>query len=200
MNHLSTHSYPSLVSRSTIKPNLYQRSQTQTIASSSSDLSTVGDSKPLVTLKTRVSLLPPNSATNIRTRPPTSRPILAYRGSQTTFNNTTSKVQAAPLSVQRNGKTFSHEINSTSTSKEFSSQENGLLHDVSNRPSTAPVRSQLGSQRRTILPQVSAEQIPPVINGQSTLSRSSSSLSQGRKSGIPTIGKPQKPTSATVTR
>lgn len=160
----------------------------------------IGESKPLVTLKTRVSLLPPNSANNNRTRPPTSRPIQAYRGSQTTFHTSTAKLPTAPSSVQRTGKTFSQEFNSHSTNKEFSSHENGLLHDVSNRPSTAPVRSQVGSQRRTIVPQTSAEQIPPIANGQTTLSRSSSSLSQGRKSGIPTIGKPQKPSSATVTR
>ncbi len=75
------------------------------------------------------------------------------------------------------------------------------MHDVSNRPLTAPVRSQVGPQRRTILPQTSVEQISRSTNGQTTLPRSSStSLSQGRKSGIPTVGKPQKPSTATVTR
>jgi hypothetical protein len=143
-----------------------------------------------VTLKTRVSLLPPNSANNNRTRPPTARPIQAYRGSQTTC--------VTSSSAQRNGKTLSNEFGSTYTTKEFSSNENGLLHDVSNRPLTAPVRSQVAPQRRTILPQSSAEQ---TARSQTTLPRSSSSsLSQGRKSGIPTVGKPQKPGTATVTR
>ncbi len=143
-----------------------------------------------MTLKTRVSLLPPNSANNNRTRPPTARPIQTYRGSQTTY--------VGPSSAQRNGKTLSNEFGSTYTTKEFSSNENGLLHDVSNRPLTAPARSQVGPQRRTILPQASAEQ---TTRSQTTLPRSSSSsLSQGRKSGIPTVGKPQKPSTATVTR
>lgn len=189
--------------RSNVKPNAYQRSNTQTIVSSSYDAPVIGESRPLITLKTRVSLLPPNSANNNRTRPPTARPIHAYRGSQTTYtstNSTNSKVQGAPLAVQRNGKTLSHEVGPNPTTKEFPSNEDGLLHDVSNRPSTAPVRSQVVPQRRTILPQVSAEQIPPSTNGQTTLPRSSSSLSQGRKSGIPTVEKPQKPSSATVTR
>lgn len=71
------------------------------------------------------------------------------------------------------------------------------------------MRSQVGPQRRTILPQSSThssvEQIPPssvngTANGQTTIPRSSSTLSQGRKSGIPTVGKPQKPGPATVTR
>lgn len=70
----------------------------------------------------------------------------------------------------------------------------------------APTRSQTGPQRRTILPQTSThssvEQIPPStsVNGQPILPRSSSTLSQGRKSNIPTVGKPQKPGPATVTR
>jgi hypothetical protein len=93
------------------------------------------------------------------------------------------------------------------TGKAFSSNENGLLHDVSNKPLTAPVRSQVGPQRRTLLPQTStyasADQITPsssITNRQTIMPRSSSSLGQGRKSGIPTVGKPQKPTTATVTR
>jgi hypothetical protein len=179
--------------RSNVKPNAYQRSNTQTIISSSCDAPVINDSKPLVTLKTRVSLLPPNSANNNRTRPPTARPIQTYRGSQTTY--------VATSAVQRNGKTLSSDFGSTYTTKEFSSNENGLLHDVSNRPLTAPGRSQVGPQRRTILPQTSVEQISRPTNGQTTLPRSSStSLSQGRKSGIPTVGKPQKPSTATVTR
>jgi hypothetical protein len=158
----------------------------------------------LITLATRVSLLPPNSANNNRTRPPVARPIQPYRGSQTTYINTNaSKVQTAPSSIQRNGKKLIDTFGST-----FPSNENGLLNDVSNKPLTAPIRSQVGPQRRTVLPHSSVEQIPPtssstdiVTNGQATIPRSaSSSLSQGRKSGIPMIGKQQKPGTATVTR
>jgi hypothetical protein len=196
--------------RNSVKPNSYQRSNTQTIVSSSYDVPAINESKPSVTLSTRVSLLPPNSANNNRTRPPTARPIQPYRGSQTTFNNN-SKVQIAPSSIQRNGKKLSNDFGSTLTTKQFPTNEHGLLHDVSNKPLTAPIRSQVGPQRRTILPQSSThsstEQISPssssingAINGQPTLPRSSSSLSQGRKSGIPTVGKQLKPGSATVTR
>jgi hypothetical protein len=191
----------STVVRNGVKSNTYQRSNTQTILSSTSDAPAISESKPSVTLATRVSLLPPNSANNNRTRPPIARPLHPYRGSQTTFNNT-SKVQTAPSSfVQRNGKKLSNDFGSTYSTKQFPSNENGLLNDVSNKPLIAPTRSQVGPQRRTALPQSSVEEITPSSSiEQPTLPRSSSSLSQGRKSGIPTVGKPQRPTTATVTR
>jgi hypothetical protein len=195
----------STVIRNNVKPNNYQRSNTQTIISNSCDVPVVTVSKSSVTSTTRNSVLPPNSANNNRTRPPTTRPIQSYRGSQTTYNNN-SKAQVASSSIQRNGKTLSNDFGSTLTTKQFSSNENGLLNDVSNKPLIAPIRSQVGPQRRTILPHSSVEQIPPsssingTTNGQTTLPRSSSSLSQGRKSGIPMVGQQLKPSAAPVTR
>ncbi|CAF1470895.1 unnamed protein product [Adineta ricciae] len=185
----------------------YTRSNTQTITTSKSN----GNDAPTVTepkiLTTRASVLPPNSANNIRTRPPVAaRPIQAYRGSQTSYLNN-GKVPTAPSSVQRNGKKPAMDFGSTYTTKAFSSNENGLLNDMSNKPLTEPVRSHLAPQRRTLLPQSatysSVDQISsanPPLNRHTTVTRSSSSLGQGRKSGIPTVGKPQKPTTATVTR
>ncbi|UJR36248.1 hypothetical protein I4U23_028980 [Adineta vaga] len=187
----------------------YIRSNTQTITTNKTN----GHDTPTVTepklMTTRTSVLPSNSANNIRTRPPTARPIQAYRGSQTSYVNN-AKVPIAPSSVQRNGKKSVTDFGSTYTTKAFSSNQNGLLNDVSNKPLTEPMRSHLGPQRRTLLPQSSTyssvDQISstssanPPMNRQSTVTRSSSSLSQGRKSGIPTVGKPQKPTSATVAR
>jgi hypothetical protein len=97
-------------------------------------------------------------------------------------------------------------LGSTFTAKQFASNENNLLNDVSNKPLTTPVRSQVVPQRRTVT-QSSVEQIPPssstmdmTNNGQTSIPRSASSLSQGRKSGIPTIGKQQRPSIPTATR
>ncbi|CAF0784538.1 unnamed protein product [Adineta ricciae] len=185
----------------------YTRSNTQTITASKIN----GNDAPTVTepkiLTTRASVLPPNSANNIRTRPPVAvRPIQAYRGSQTSYLNN-GKVPTAPSSVQRTGKKPATDFGSTYTTKAFSSNENGLLNDVSNKPLTEPVRSHLAPQRRTLLPQSatysSVDQISsanPPLNRHTTVTRSSSSLGQGRKSGIPTVGKPQKPSTATVAR
>lgn len=169
---------------------------------------------PSATTNNRVGLVVPNTAPNNRTRPPVARPIQAYRGSQTNYNNnnnnSVAKVQQpVATAVQRNGKKPTTDLGSTFTAKQFSPVENGLLNDVSNKPLTGPVRSQLGAQRRTALPQSSIEQIPPSSSidmtptldlTQSSIPRSSSSsLSQGRKSGIPTIGK-QRPSMSTMTR
>ncbi len=190
--------------------NNYTRSNTQTITTNKTngyDVPVVTEPKSSST--TRTSVVPSNSTNNNRTRPPTARPIQVYRGSQTSYINNL-KVQPAPSSVQRNGTKPVNDFPSSLTGKAFSSNENGLLHDVSNKPLTAPVRSQIGPQRRTLLPQTStyasADQITPSssmdirTNRQTIMPRSSSSLGQGRKSGIPTVGKPQKPTTATVTR
>lgn len=84
-----------------------------------------------------------------------------------------------------------------------------MLNDVSNKPLTTPSRTQIVSQRRPTT-QSSVEKLQPsssidiatptLTNGQSSIPRSSSSLSQGRKSGIPTIGKQQRPSIPTATR
>jgi hypothetical protein len=151
---------------------------------------------------TRSSLAAP--ATN-RTRPPVARPLQAYRGSHTSYSNNNPKVQAVPSSVQRNGKKSANDLGSTFTAKQFPPTETSLLNDVSNKPLTTPTGVQ---QRRTVLPQSSVEQIPtsssidmtPTTNGQTSIPRSASSLSQGRRSGIPTIGKQQRPSIPTPTR
>ncbi|CAF1410696.1 unnamed protein product [Adineta steineri] len=198
------------ITKNGVKLSQYSRSNTQTITTNKSNEYDV----PVITepklLSARASVLPPNSANNNRTRPPIARPIQAYRGSQTSYINNV-KVQNASTSVQRNGRKPITDFSSTYTTKAFPPNENGLLNDVSNKPLTAPLRSQLGPQRRTIVPQSSStyssvEQILPSssvnlpTNRQATVTRSSSSLSQGRKSGIPTVGKPLKPSTATVQR
>ena len=208
--------------RTGLKPNNHRRSNTQTIttgASNGFDIPDVTETKPptpppSATTTNRAGLVAPNTAPNNRTRPPVARPIQAYRGSQTTYNNNNNnvaKVQqpVATTPVQRNGKKATTDLGSTFTAKQFSPVENGLLNDVSNKPLTGPVRSQLGTVRRTALPQSSIEQIPPSSSidmtptldlTQPSIPRSSSSsLSQGRKSGIPTIGK-QRPSMSTMTR
>lgn len=152
----------------------------------------------------RTNLVTPNTS---RPRPPVSRPLQPYRGSQTSYTNTPSKVQSIPSPTQKSVKKPTTDLNSTFTAKQFTPNENSLLNDVSNKPLTTPVRSQVGLQRRT-----PTEQIPPSsssidmtpaatpTNGQSSIPRSSSTLSQGRKSGIPTIGKQQRPSIPTATR
>jgi len=202
--------------RTGVKPNNHRRSNTQTIStnvSNNSDLPDATEPKlPLPPATTnRTTVVSSNSANNNRTRPPISRPLQSYRGSQTSYNtnNNNPKVQAAtPSSVQKSGKKPATDLNTTFTAKQFTSNENGLLNDVSNKPLTTPIRSQVGLQRRT--PQSSVEQIPPssssldmttaTTNGQTSIPRSSSSLSQSRKSGIPTIGKQQRPSIPTATR
>ncbi|CAF0816340.1 unnamed protein product [Rotaria sp. Silwood1] len=209
----------STITRNGVKPNNNRASTIQTNTTTKTngyDVSTVTQSKSSVTSTTRASVLPPNSANNNRTRPSTNRPIQAYRGSQTSYNNNANnnpKVQVTTSSsIQRNSKKPPNSFGSTFTTKEFISNENGLLTDVSNKPLIAPTRSQTGPQRRTILPHSSTyssvERIPSssssmniTTSRQTILPRSSSStLSQGRKSGIPTVGKQQKSTTTTVTR
>ncbi len=164
------------------------------------DLPDATEPKPVTS---RANAVAPNSTNTNRPRPPVSRPLQAYRGSQTSYNNTPPKAQPT---VQKNVKKPANELGSTFTAKQFASNENGLLNDVSNKPLTTPVRSQVGLQRRT-----PTEQIPPssssvdmtstaTTNVQTSIPRSASSLSQGRKSGIPTIGKQQRPSIPTATR
>ncbi len=156
-------------------------------------------------LTNRTTIVQPN---NNRTRPPVSRPLQPYRGSHTSYSNNTPKVQPTTLSptIQKPGKKPTNDFGSTFTAKQFTSNGNNLLNDVSNKPLTTPVRSQVGLQRRT-----PTEQIPPssssvdmtptaTTNVQTSIPRSASSLSQGRKSGIPTIGKQQRPSIPTATR
>ncbi|CAF2803860.1 unnamed protein product [Rotaria sp. Silwood2] len=211
----------STITRNGVKPNNNRASNMQTNTTTKTNgfgVSTVTLPKSLVTSTTRASVLPPNSANNNRTRPVTNRPIQTYRGSQTSCNNNNNpKVQvttsSSSSSVQRNSKKPTNGFGSTFTTKEFESNENGLLTDVSNKPLIAPIRSQVGPQRRTVLPHSSTyssvERIPSssssvniAASRQTILPRSSSStLSQGRKSGIPFVGKQQKPISTTtVTR
>jgi len=196
--------------RNGVKPNNHRRSNTQTITTNVAnnyDLPDATEPKPpaVTPITNRTNLVP---STNNRTRPPVSRPLQAYRGSQTSYNNNNnSKVQSTLSSTQKTGKKSTNDLGSTFTAKQFPTNENGLLNDVSNKPLTTPVRSQIGFQRRTPT-QSSVEQIPPsasvdmitATNGQTSIPRSSSSLSQGRKSGIPTIGKQQRPSIPTATR
>lgn len=203
---MSLHFYCS--SRNGVKPNNHRRSNTQTIStnlSGSYDLPDATEVKPPPppSATNRRSVAAPSSATTNQTRPPVTRPLQAYRGSQASYNNS-SKVPAAATVAQKPAK---KELGSTFTAKQFTSTENNLLNDVSNKPLTTPVRSQVVPHRRTPT-QSSVEQIPPstsstdvtTSNGQSSIPRSASSLSQGRKSGIPTIGKQQKPGIPTPTR
>ena len=166
--------------------------------------SLVTETKSSIKSTVRTSVLPQNSANNNRTRP------LTTRSSQIYHNSNNPKIQiTSSLSVQRNNKKSTNGFGSTFTMKEFSSNKNILLNDVINRPLSAPIRSQVRSQRRTVVPQSSThssiEQIRPSLssttNGQATFPRSTSStLNQGRKSGIPTIGNQQKSSTTTVTR
>lgn len=179
------------ICRNGVQPTSYHRSNTQTLPRNGLDKSgPVASHTSAGSNSARASLALPNSATNNRARPPTTRPLQAYRGSQTTFHSS-ARLSTVPSSAPR------QEIPA----------ENGLLHDVSNKPLTAPMRSQVAPQRRTIVPRVNSN--PSVVTSGSstdipaepaTSTRSSSSISQGRKSGIPTVGKPQRPSTATVTR
>ncbi len=197
--------------RNGVKPNNHRRSNTQTITTNvgnSYDLPDATELKPPppppVTTTARTNAVQANSTNTNRTRPPVSRPLQAYRGSQTSYNNN-SKTQVTPSSAQKPGKKPTNELGSTYTAKQFPTNENSLLNDVSNKP----VRTQVGFQRRPQT-QSSVEPIPSSVssvdmtttttNGQSSIPRSASSLSQGRKSGIPTIGKQQRPSIPTATR
>ncbi|CAM4747158.1 unnamed protein product [Rotaria magnacalcarata] len=203
----------SLLPRNGVKPNNHRRSNTQTISTNlpnGYDLPDATDLKPS-TPTNRPNVTP---TTSNRTRPPVSRPLPMYRGSQTTYINTNNntKVQA-PSTLQKNVKKSANDLGSTFTAKQFSSNDNGLLNDVSNKPLTTPTRSQGALQRRTTT-QSSIDKHPPpsssssidmttatLNNAQTTsIPRSSSSLSQGRRSGIPTIGKQQRPSIPTATR
>ncbi|CAF1977616.1 unnamed protein product [Rotaria magnacalcarata] len=203
----------SLLPRNGVKPNNHRRSNTQTISTNlpnGYDLPDATDLKPS-TPTNRPNVTP---TTSNRTRPPVSRPLPMYRGSQTTYINTNNntKVQA-PSTLQKNVKKSANDLGSTFTAKQFSSNDNGLLNDVSNKPLTTPTRSQGALQRRTPT-QSSIDKHPPpsssssidmttatLNNAQTTsIPRSSSSLSQGRRSGIPTIGKQQRPSIPTATR
>ncbi|CAF0841061.1 unnamed protein product [Rotaria sordida] len=212
----------SIITRNGVKPNNNRASNMQTNTTTKTNgynVSTVTQPKSSVTSTTRASVLPPNSANNNRTRPLTNRPTQVYRGSQTSYNNNNNNNNnpkapvTASSSVERNSKKPTNGFSSTFTTKEFTSNENGLLTDVSNKPLIAPIRSQVGPQRRTILPHSSTyssgERIPSsssssvntTTSRQTILPRSSSStLSKERKSGIPTVGKQQKSSTTTVTR
>lgn len=201
--------------RNGVKPNNHRRSNTQTIVPSVAngfEIPDVTETKPT----TRpAGVMPPNARTRL---PPaaaaaaaTTRPVQAYRGSQTTFNNTMTlttpqSAAAAPASVQqRPAKKPNGDLGSTFTARQFAPAENTFLNDVSNQPLTNPMRSQVVNQRRSLLPQQSsADQVSTSIdttgNFQSSIPRSASSLSQGRKSGIPTIGKQIRPNPSTMTR
>lgn len=206
----------SVVPRNGVKPNNHRRSNTQTIVPSVAngfEIPDVTETKPT----TRpAGVMPPNARTRL---PPaaaaaaaaTTRPVQAYRGSQTTFNNTMTlttpqSAAAAPASVQqRPAKKPNGDLGSTFTARQFAPAENTFLNDVSNQPLTNPMRSQVVNQRRSLLPQQSsADQVSTSIdttgNFQSSIPRSASSLSQGRKSGIPTIGKQIRPNPSTMTR
>ncbi|CAF1356165.1 unnamed protein product [Rotaria sordida] len=198
----------SAIGRNGIKPNNHRRSNTQTISTNipnGYDLPDVTDTKPSTSIN-RISTTPTNSSNTNRPRPPISRPLQSYRGSQTSYNNNV-KVPPAP---QKNIKKSTNDFGTTYTAKQFVSNDNNLLNDVSNKPLTTPNRSQIVSQRRTPT-QSSVEKLPPssssvdmmattlVNNEQTSIPRSSSSLSQSRKSGIPTIGKPR-PSISTATR
>ena len=194
--------------RNGVKPNNHRRSNTQTISTNlgnSYDLPDATETKPPPSAATnRTSVVQPNSATSTRPRPPVSRPLQPYRGSQTSYNNTP-KTQATPASAQKPVRKATNDLGSTFTAKQFTPNENNFLNDVSNKPLTTPVRSQMNVQRRTPT-QSSVEQIPPSTSSvdmsttQTSIPRSSSTLSQGRKSGIPTIGKQQRPSIPTPTR
>ena len=196
-------SFLSFVFRTGVKPNNHRRSNTQTIVPSTTNGFEIPDvTETKATPTTRPSGIPPNA----RTRPPpaVARPVQAYRGSQTTFNNTmpVTSPPAVPASVQqRPAKKNSSDLGSTFTARQFAPAENAFLNDVSNNP----MRTQVLNQRRTVLPQQSS--VDPVSgsidatnNFQSSIPRSASSLSQGRKSGIPTIGKQIRPTASVMTR
>ena len=180
--------------RHAVPPNSYHRVNTQSGTKNGYERAVPSESQTCVGPTNRTSLLPSNSVNHNRTRPPTTRPLQVYRGSQTSFQNNV-KVPSAPSSIQRNGKRSVHDVPSA-----LKPSENGLLHDVSNQPLTVVNRLHVGSTRRTMVPAgQSMETIAPTR--QSVMPRSSSSsLSQGRKSGIPTVGKPQRPSTATVTR
>lgn len=196
--------------RTTIKPKNSRATNLQAnTKANGTDVIVHSEAKSSAKLSTRTSLLPPNSANNIRTRPATTvRPIQPYRGAQTSVNTTAAKAPVASASVPRDAKKPINDFGSTYSSKNFASDGNGLLNDVSNRPLTAPVRSQVGPQRRTILPNSFTERMRPSSSMDLTTARktiiprsSSSTLTQSRKNGIPTNGVPQQKTSATtVTR
>ncbi|CAF4731074.1 unnamed protein product [Rotaria sp. Silwood2] len=201
----------SVIARNGVKPNNHRRSNTQTISTNipnGYDLPDVTDTKPS-TPTNRTSTIPTNSSNTNRPRPPVSRPLQNYRGSQTSYNNNSNNNLKVQPTLQKNLKKPTNDFGSTFTAKQFASNDNSLLNDVSNKPLTTPNRSQIGSQRRTPI-QSSIEKIPPsssidmttalVNNGQTSIPRSASSLSQGRKSGIPTIGKQQRPSIPTATR
>ncbi|CAM4930282.1 unnamed protein product [Rotaria socialis] len=202
------------ITRNGVKPNNPRVSTMQTnTRTNGHDIPSVPQSKSSV-ITTRASVLPPNSTNNNRTRPVTARPIQTYRGSQTSYNSTDAKTQltSASASVLRTVKKVTNGLGSTVPTKELRSTENGLLNDVSNKPSTAPIRSQVGPQRRTVLPHSSTysavERIPSSSSSvdirthrQTIIPRSSSStISQGRKSGIPAFGTQQKSATTALAR
>ncbi|CAF0792059.1 unnamed protein product [Didymodactylos carnosus] len=136
-----------------------------------------------------------------------NRPVQPYRGSltqaptytsQTDNDNNSNDVQAVShqqssaavrstkvLKRQNLGSTYNTNQLAEATAY---ANKNNLLTDVINKP-VVPVRAVL-PQRRAVLPQSSThssnEQIPPTnVETNDTIPRSSSSLSQGRKSALP---------------
>ena len=149
------------------------------------------------------------SANNNRTRPPVTRPTQAYRVSQLSYHSNP-KTQSTSSTTPKYNKKPTNDLGSTFTARQFASNNNnGLLNDLSNKPLTTSNRPLIGSQRRTPT-QSSVEQIPsstssmnmtmPINNESTSIPRSSSSLNQSRKSGIPTIGKHQRSNILTATR
>ncbi|CAF1179431.1 unnamed protein product [Didymodactylos carnosus] len=137
-----------------------------------------------------------------------SQTQVATYPSQTNYNNNANDIQSVkhqqpPAPPQRGTKVQQPNFGSTYTTNQLAEatayiNENNLLSDVINKP-VVPVRAVL-PQRRTILPQSSVhssnEKLPATnveTNGHhtmdsvpsSTIPRSSSTLSQGRKSGLP---------------
>jgi hypothetical protein len=183
--------------RHAVQTNSYTRSTTQTLSKTSQDRSGPTSTQTSVGSSTRTSLVPPNSASNTRTRPPVTRPIQAYRGSQTSFHSNT-RLSNTPSSVERPVKKINDDFN-----RKISSTSNSLLHDVSNKPLNAPVRAQIGPQRRSMAPTVNSNSSTMNANADDGLPNTSSSISsvnQGRKSGIPTVDKPQRTSTSTLTR
>ncbi|CAF4842092.1 unnamed protein product [Rotaria sp. Silwood1] len=205
----------SAIAKNGVKPNNHRRSNTQTISTNISNgynLPDVTDTKSSTSINRTNTTISTNSSTTNRLRPPVSRPLQNYRGSQTSYNNNNNnnnnpKVQST---LQKPIKKSTNDFGTTYTAKQLASNDNNLLNDVSNKPLTTPNRSQIVSQRRIPIQSSSIEKFPPssssmdmtttlVNNGQTSIPRSSSSLSQGRKSGIPTIGKQQRPSIPTAT-
>lgn len=202
---------PPVVPRNGTKPNNHRRSNTQTIVANVDGGFDIPDiTEPKVDVNASTNRNNVQTTTN-RARPSGAAPrqIQAYRGSQTSHIQNSVTQTKSQSNVERTVKKPSVDLGTTYTASKFSSSnENNFLNDLSNKPLKTNGRPPTVNQPRTPLvaqgshePQMTpSASLDMTVNVSSSIPRSSSNLSQLKKSGIPTIGKTSRTNLPTPTR